>query len=125
MDYLYVLIIIATAVFLLFSVAAQIRLNVHTDTQVKFFIAAQNFDFNPVKPLAKKAAKYAAVSLVLLLILTGAAAAYFWIKYGMPDLLLTLAVLGIALAAFCINTLILALCASAYVKHKVKYTAVM
>ena len=115
----------SAAIFLLYSVTAQLRLNKHTDAQIKFLISARNYNFNPGKEIAKKTAKYAVFFAALLFISLLSVTAFFWTKEGMPDLLLAAAVFGISLAAFFLNGVILTLCAGADVKHKINHTMIL
>lgn len=126
MDYLYILITISTAVFALYTVFTQIRLNRHTDTQAKFFIAAKQFNFSPYRDMAKKTLRYFLLAAALLFVLTGgAAAAYGIINGALPDLLLTLYVYAASLAAYVLNTALLFYCAAVYVGYKMRTTPVM
>ena len=125
MNYLYVMSVAAAAIFLLYAVTAQLRLNKHTDAQIKFLISARNYNFNPIKGIAKKTVKYAAFFAALLFAALIVITTLFYTKDGMPDFKLVAAVFGISLAAFFVNGVILTLCAVAYVRHKIRYTPIV
>ena len=126
MRYIHILMIVSAAVFALSAVAAQVRLNLHTDAQAKFLIAAKGYNFSPAKSMAKRTAKYFLFSAALLFALyTATAIIYGAIAKAVPDIALTFAAYGISLAAFAANSALILLCAFAYVRHKVKYTPVL
>lgn len=126
MNYLYILLTAAGAVFLAFTVTVQIRLNRHTDAQAKFLVAAKNYNFSPLKSMAKRTFKYFLISAALMfIVLGGTAVVYGIVASETPDLILSLAVFALGLAACAVNGLIILVCAMAYVRHKTDYTAVM
>ena len=126
MSYLYVLIIISVAVFTLFTVFTQIRLNRHTDAQVRFLIAAQPYNFSPLKDMAKRTLKYFLPAAALLFVLTAGAAVVYGVKdNALPDLILTAWVFAGSLAAYVLNTALIFLCAVFYVRYKIRYTPVL
>ena len=126
MKYLHFLMLISAGVFALSAVAGQVRLNLHTDTQAKFLVAAKGYNFSPAKSMAKRMAKYFLFSAALLFVLyTITAFLYGAIVKAVPDIVLTFAAYGISLAAFAANSALILLCAMAYVKHRVKYTPIL
>jgi len=115
----------STVVFALFTVFTQIRLNQHSDTQVKFLIAAKPYNFSPLKDMAKRTLKYFLLSAALLFILIGGTAAVYGVKdNALPDLILTAYVFAGSLAAYALNTALIFLCAVFYVRYKIRYTPV-
>lgn len=126
MNYLYILLIVSAGVFVMSAVTAQIRLNMHTDMQAKFLIAAKAYNFSPLKSMSKRTAKYFLFSAVLLLICLGGTAVISGITgRAVPDLVLTAAVFGASLAAYAANSALILLCASVYVRHKMRYTPIL
>ena len=83
MEFLYALIIISGAVFALFSVFTQLRLNMHTDLQAKFLAAAEPYNFSPLESMAKRTLKYFLAAAGLLVILFAGTVAVYAIE-GVP-----------------------------------------
>ena len=126
MKNLHILMIISAGVFALLTVVAQVRLNLHTDAQAKFLIAAKAYNFSPAKSMTKRAAKYCFFAAALLFPLYGiAAVVYGIITNTAPDITLTIAAYGVSLAAYAANSALVLLCAFAYVKHKIRYTPIL
>ena len=125
MNYLYVLIIISAAVFAAFSVLSQISLNKHTDMQVNFLIAANAYNYSPLKTMAKRTAKYFIVAAGLLFIFLGITAVIYSLAEDNAFALLTaLYVYGISLAAYAVDAALILFCANVYVKFKMRYTPI-